>query len=117
MKTLQDIMIERYPTSSSDNLSSEENKDIKIDIDYNNETQNQNKKNDDKEKIIQIKRKKLATSLLTSITILFLSYPHINLIISEKLNINLDEKKYKMILILSYVLLLLILTNLIIRLI
>ena len=133
MKTLQEIMIEKYPSGN-------ENKD---EIDNENKNDKQENKNDkqievidenkndkqievidennnenqieviDENKIKKNKIKKLITSILASLTILFLFYPYMNNIIKENTTIFFENKKPKMILFICYLLILTLISKII----
>ena len=121
MKTLQEIMIEKYPSGNQnkdeiDNenkVDKQENKNDKI-IEIINENKNENQiEVIDENKIKKNKIKKLITSILASLTILFLFYPYMNNIIKENTTIFFENENPKMILFICYLLILTLISKII----
>ena len=104
MKTLQDIMIEKYPTKQiiKHQEENEQNEKIVIKLDIKPDIKIDNtSKNSDKQ---QRNIKKIVTSILATLTILFLFYPYLNTIIKQRTNnLFFENEKPKMILFVCYI--------------
>lgn len=118
MKTIQEIMIEKYPSSNENKVENVEEKQ-ENNIENTNEKQieiaiqNTNENQLDENKIKNKKIKKLITSILASLTILFLFYPYMNNIIKENTNIFFENEKPKMILFICYLIILTLISKII----
>jgi len=118
MKTLQEIMIEKYP--SSNEIKVEINNENNVEKQENNIEQQKNTIENKNEKKIEVIRenknknkKKLITSILASLTILFLFYPYMNNIIKENTTIFFENEKPKMILFICYLIILTLISKII----
>jgi len=115
MKTLQDVMIEKYPVNSPP-INPHNTLSIQDDKKQNKEEIKEEYKDINENNIQTIKSDKYKNKLIITysgtITILFLFYPYINSIIKKYIK-NVSEQNFKMILISIYLFIFILISKLI----